>query len=144
MPRRVASPYESRFGTGTDKNYVPLDPATCCILSLLEEACCFPTCAQGSSASVTKFPLLLRSLWENGVFWGSLVLLSICFYGRYWLCWFTSFMYTGSGLRRCAYRRTGPLGEGRRVHYLRDLHALGRLRVAVPTTLLRWCLCWPQ
>ena len=29
-----------------------------------------------------------------------------------------SFMFTGPGRRRCAYRRKRPLGGGRREHYL--------------------------
>ena len=70
-----------------------------------------PTCAQGSSVSVTEFV-------EIGAFWGFWVL-------QWFLCkWRVlvyPFMSTESGLRRCAYRRTRALGGGRWRYYLRSL-----------------------
>ena len=53
-------------------------------------------------------------------FVGFLVLLGALCMWEYLLCLFTSFMCTGLGLRRCAYRWTRTLGGGRWRHYLRD------------------------
>ena len=75
--------------------------------------CCLPTCAQGLSASVMV----------NWVF------------STYWVLWevpwslacmgdansaVLSLIFTGLGLRRCAFRWTCLFGGGRREHYLRD------------------------
>ena len=101
----------SRFGSGMDKRYVPLDSAACCSLPSSEV---LPTCALGSSADVTEFVV-------NGAFWGFWVLQGVlCILGVRGLLVYP-FMFTGSWLRRCAYRKTRPLGGGRWGHYLRGL-----------------------
>ena len=75
--------------------------------------CCLPTCARGSSATV-------MGNWGFCTFWVLWGLLGVlCVRGMPVLL-VLSLIFTGLGLRRCAFRWTRLLGGGRRGHYLRD------------------------
>ena len=94
------------------QRYVPLDQTTCCLLLLTGVACCLPTCAQGSSVSVT-------GSGGDGSFWAFWVLLgALCIWGL--LAWLVN-LCVGLGLLRCASCWTRPLGGGRWGHYLCNL-----------------------
>ena len=75
--------------------------------------CCLPTCAQDSPATVMEN-------WGFSAFWVLWGLLGVlCVWGMLVLL-VLSLIFTGLGLRRCAFRWTRFLGGGRRGHYLRD------------------------
>ena len=74
--------------------------------------CCLPTCAQGSSAAVQGV-LGVVHFGHSGAPW-SLVHMGGAGFAGFPL------MYTGLGLRRCAYRWTRPSGGGRWGHSLRN------------------------
>ena len=110
MSGRVSALYGSRSGTGADERHVSLDPATYCFLSLQTEVVrCLPTCAQGSSATVTRV-VGYSAFWA---FWVLLGVLCIWRGGEVPALLVFLLMSTRIGLRRCAYRRTRPLGGGR-------------------------------
>ena len=76
-------------------------------------ACCLPTCAQSFSAPVMRN----GGFSTFGVLW---VLLEVlCVWGILVLLVF-SLIFTGLGLRRCAFRWTRFLGGGRRGHFFRN------------------------
>ena len=89
--------------------------------------CCEPTCAQGSSAAVTEGV-------GSGTFWALWVLLGVlCICGVLALLVFP-LVYTGLGLRRCAYCWTCPLGGGCRGHIcvtLRELSGLYKIVLVI-------------
>ena len=75
-------------------------------------ACCLPTCAQGSSVSVTGF--VENCGFCAFCFW--LLLGALCLWEV--LAWQVyPLMCTGLGSRRCAYCWTRPVGGGRWEHY---------------------------
>ena len=71
--------------------------------------------------------LLLRGGWgEWHFFWHTGGSLGSCVFGEVLALLVFPLMYTGLGLRRCAYRWTRPSGGGRLGHYLRDSRGVGR------------------
>ena len=85
-----------------------------CSLLRAGVTCCLPTCAQGSSVSVTGFA-------GNGVLWAFRPLLSaLCIWEELVLLVYF-FLCTGLGSRGCASCWTRPLGGGRWRHYLYGL-----------------------
>ena len=77
--------------------------------------CCLPTCAQGSSAAVTRIVV-------HGAFWAFWVLLGVLCMWEALALPVCSLIRTGLGSRMCAYRWTRPLGGGRPLGVLWLLH----------------------
>ena len=76
--------------------------------------CCLPTCAQGSSAALTR-------IVGYGAFWAFWVLLGVLCIWKVLTLLILPLISAGLGLRRCHYRWTRPSGGGRWGHYLCDL-----------------------
>ena len=121
MPRRGPSLHESPFEQERIEvtfRWMQQHVTSCPFLRTAQKgtgvACCLRTCALCSSVLVTDSV-------GNGAAWGFGVLLGILCFWRVLALLFSHIMSTGSGLRRCAYRWTRPLGRGRWEHYLRGL-----------------------